>query len=117
MDTPLTLAFTLSAIVGLAVVAWTAVRHLTGLREARSTGGGIRLLQSRPLGARTRLLVVGYRDREYLLGVTADRVSVLDRLPSPAAADAVSEGGAPSGWDDDPDGGATLATRRRRPDR
>ena len=113
MDTPLTLAFTLAALVGVAVVAWAAVRHLAGLQRARTGGAGIRLLQSRPVGGRTRLLVIGYRGHEYLLGVTAERVSVIDRLPVPAEAGADGPG-APSG---DPDEGASPPVRRAGPDR
>ena len=39
------------------------------------------MLRAVSLGARERLVVVRHRDAEYLLGVTAANVSLIDRRP------------------------------------
>lgn len=77
-STALALAFVLA-------LAWLALRGLKRLQQ-RAGGGAAtdapQVLRSTGLGPRERLLVVRYRDREYLLGVTAAAISALDSWPA-----------------------------------
>ena len=72
-------ALALLLVLGL---AWLALRGLKQLQQ-RASGSGpgepIVMLRSAPLGPRERVVAVRYRGREYLLGVTAAQVTVIDR--------------------------------------
>ena len=76
---PMTLLVTIVALAFVLVLAWFAIRLL-----ARGASGGlvrtgrVRVLQSVPVGARERVVLVEFDGRELLLGVTAGRVSVLE---------------------------------------
>lgn len=73
------------ALVFVLALAWFALRGLKALQQ-RAAGGAAadapQVLRSTAVGARERLLVVRYRDREYLLGVTAGAISALDSWPA-----------------------------------
>ena len=75
----------LSTAVALAVVlalAWVLLRALKRLQAGRAAVAGSadvpQVLRSVGLGPRERLVTVRYRGREYLLGVTAGAISVVD---------------------------------------
>jgi hypothetical protein len=81
LDTPLwpELAISAGALLLVLLLAWALLRWLR-----RSQGGGAlregpRVMRSVALGTRERLVVVEHRGVEYLLGVTAASVSVIDR--------------------------------------
>ncbi|HUG22593.1 flagellar biosynthetic protein FliO [Piscinibacter sp.] len=75
----------LSTAVALVVVlalAWVLLRALKRLQSGRAGAAGSgdvpQVLRSVGLGPRERLVTVRYRGREYLLGVTAGAISVVD---------------------------------------
>lgn len=77
------------ALVVVLALAWFGLRALKRLQlRAGSAGGGeaIVVLRSVSLGARERVVALRYRDHEYLLGVSASAVSLLDRFPAAPAA-------------------------------
>ena len=84
------------ALLLVLALAWVALRGLKRLQQ-RAAGGGpgdpIVLLRSTPLGPRERVVALRYRGREYLLGVTAAQVTVIDRLDGAAPAAALGGAG------------------------
>ena len=79
------LLWTVTATALVALVAWAALtllrRALAGrgarLALPRRPGGRLRVVQSVPLGARERAVVLVDEEREYLLGVAAGSVRLL----------------------------------------
>jgi flagellar protein FliO/FliZ len=83
------------ALVVVLALAWFGLRALKRLQvRAGAAAGGeaIVVLRSVSLGARERVVALRYRENEYLVGVSATAVSLLDRLP---AAPPVREPGTP----------------------
>lgn len=56
-------------------------KRLGGLPAGRKRA--VRLLESCPLGPRKSVCLVRVRDREFVLGVTQQQISLLGELPSP----------------------------------
>ena len=83
------LASTALALALVLALAWLALRALKKLQN-RTTGGGaenpIQVLRSTGLGPRERLVTVSYRDREYLLGVAAGGINLIDSWPASGVA-------------------------------
>jgi flagellar protein FliO/FliZ len=72
----------LSAALSLALVlalAWLMLRWLRRSPLRGAAGEGPRVLRAVSLGTRERLVVVEHHGVEYLLGVTAASVSVIER--------------------------------------
>jgi len=72
----LTSAVSLLLVLGL---AWLMLRLLKRSQLGRASGGDPRVLRAVALGPRERLVVVQHHDTEFLLGVTASSVSVIER--------------------------------------
>ena len=76
------LGTTVLSLLIVLVAAWLLLRWLNRARGGgRARGEGPQVLRAVSLGARERLVVVRHRDTEYLLGVTAANVSLIDRRP------------------------------------
>ncbi|MET0026407.1 MAG: flagellar biosynthetic protein FliO [Candidatus Thiodiazotropha sp.] len=60
---------------------WFLVKALKGLYRSHGTDNPIQLIRTLPVGTRERLLIFSYRDSEYLVGVSANGMSLLDKLP------------------------------------
>lgn len=76
---PVTLLVTMVALALVLVIAWFAIRLLArGTTGGLARGGRVKVVQSVPVGARERVVLVEFDGRELLLGVTAGRVSVLE---------------------------------------
>ena len=76
------LGTTVLSLLIVLVAAWLLLRWLNRARGGgRTRGEGPQVLRAVSLGARERLVVVRHRDTEYLLGVTAANVSLIDRRP------------------------------------
>lgn len=70
----------LVVVLGLAWVSLRALKRLQDGRAAKSAGAHDvpQVLRSVGLGPRERLVTVRYRGREFLLGVTAGAITVVD---------------------------------------
>lgn len=81
----------LGLVLGL---VWMVLRTLRRLQPRLAAGSGPvpQVLHSAGLGPRERLVLVRHRGREYLLGVGAGGVHLIDRWESPTVADAVDTG-------------------------
>jgi flagellar biogenesis protein FliO len=78
----------LSTVVSLLFVlalAWLLLRWLRRNQIGTAGGEGPRVMRAVGLGPRERLVVVQHRDVEYLLGVTAHTISVIERRQADAA--------------------------------
>jgi flagellar biosynthetic protein FliO len=76
----LNLPFTLLALVSVLVLAWFIIRLLARIGIGKtSSNSRLRIRQSVPIGARERLVLLEFDGNEYLLGVTAGSISVLER--------------------------------------
>ena len=58
---------------------------LKRFQSGNSTGSGLQIITSLHLGAKERLMVVQVGQQQILLGVTAQQISVLEKLEQPLA--------------------------------
>lgn len=81
LETPLwpELAITGGALLLVLLLAWMLLRWLRRSQTGGALREGPRVMRSVALGTRERLVVVEHHGIEYLLGVTAASVSVIDR--------------------------------------
>ena len=83
------LAGTALALVFVLALAWLALRGLKRLQQragGSSEAGAPQVLHSQGLGPRERLVTVHWRGHDYLLGVTAGSVNLIDqRAGEPAS--------------------------------
>lgn len=79
--TALALAFVLA-------LAWALLRLLKRGMQVRGAAAGAaapQVLQAISLGGRERLVLVRHAGADYLLGVTAASITLVDKQPAPAA--------------------------------
>jgi flagellar biogenesis protein FliO len=76
------LLFTLVALILVIGLALLLIKALKGLHISHSGANRIKLLLTLPVGSRERIVVVSYREHEYLVGITAGDMSLLDKLPN-----------------------------------
>lgn len=74
----------LALVIGLLLLGFAASRKGLSLLPGKRSGQ-IRLIETRPLGGKKMLCLVQVRDQELLLGVSADRIDCLTRLPADRA--------------------------------
>ena len=77
---PISLLNTLLGLIVVLALAWLTLRFLAGLNRTRLQSGRIHILQSTPVSTRERLVLVRVDEQEYLLGVTAGGISLVDKL-------------------------------------
>jgi flagellar protein FliO/FliZ len=97
-DLATNLVSTVVALVIVLLLAWASLRALKRFQHGRSGAQGDagdvpQVMRSVGLGPRERLVTVRYRGREYLLGVTAGAISVVE---SHSLADSAPAGVVPS---------------------
>lgn len=78
---PLTLLFTLLALVLVLVLAWFAIRLLSHMGNSKLNNNEIQVTHTTPIGAREKLMLVNFKDYTYFLGVTANGITVIDKNP------------------------------------
>ncbi|MCG8066405.1 MAG: flagellar biosynthetic protein FliO [Candidatus Thiodiazotropha taylori] len=75
------LLYTLMALIFVIALAWIFLKALKGLHTKQGGADRINLLLNLPVGSRERVVVVTYRQHEYLVGITTGGMSLLDKLP------------------------------------
>jgi len=70
------------SLLTVLAVAWVVIKFLSRIYSQRVTGGEIQVSSSYVLGARQHLYVVNFRDSDFLLGVTAEKIEVLGTFPA-----------------------------------
>lgn len=79
LEFPLMVLFTILALIVVLVVAWFAIRFLANINQLKSGAPKpIKIVHTTAVGNRERLVIIDYRGREILLGVTAGGISVID---------------------------------------
>ncbi|MBX2836706.1 MAG: flagellar biosynthetic protein FliO [Gammaproteobacteria bacterium] len=84
---PLTLLFTLLALVVVLIVAWFCIRLLAQLNRRSMGKGKVQIVQTIPIGTRERLMLVHYQGQEYLLGSSTGGITVIERSAIPEISD------------------------------
>jgi flagellar biosynthetic protein FliO len=79
---PTTLIFTIVALALVLTLAWLIVRFLAGLGNRIHSGTGISIQSSQPVSTRSKLLVIRYREHDYLLGVSPEQINLIDKHPA-----------------------------------
>lgn len=82
-----TVTGSLRLLAGLAVVAGLILAGYAALRRfghwwPKTGGSAIRIRETRPLGPKKSLCVVEVQDRQLLLGITAERITLLESMPA-----------------------------------
>ena len=85
--TPSLVYLCISLLIVLAL-AWVVIKFMSGLVSQRRSGGEIQVRSSYSLGTRQQLYVVNFRESDYLIGVTAEAISVLDQVEAQRNVDA-----------------------------
>ncbi|MFK7994294.1 MAG: flagellar biosynthetic protein FliO [Granulosicoccus sp.] len=78
---PVSLLFTLLALVLVLVLAWFAIRLIAQLGGGKLSSKRVKVTHTVPLSARERLVIVECDDQEYFLGVTANGITVINKKP------------------------------------
>jgi flagellar protein FliO/FliZ len=76
------LLFTLVALILVITLAWFLLKALKGFHVSQTGTNRIKLLLTLPVGSRERVVVVSYREHEYLVGITAGGMNLIDKLPN-----------------------------------
>lgn len=80
-DFPLTILFSVLALAGTLVLAWLVLKFIAATYKSRMVNGEIQVRSTFSLGVKQHLYVVNFRNTDYFLGVTADKIEVLDSYP------------------------------------
>lgn len=79
---PTTLFFTMTALVTVLIVAWLALRFLAKISKVTQSGDGFVIRAVQPISSKNRLMIISYRHHDYILGISHDNVSLIDKLPT-----------------------------------
>jgi flagellar biogenesis protein FliO len=85
------LLFTLMALILVIALAWLLLKALKGFHIKQSGANRINLLLTLPVGSRERVVVVSYREYEYLVGIIAGGMTLLDKRPDQQDSDSVAD--------------------------
>jgi flagellar biogenesis protein FliO len=77
----LELLFMLMALILVVVMAWFLLKGIKLFHTEHGDGNKMKLSLSLPVGTRERIIVLTYRESEYLVGITAGGMRLLDKLP------------------------------------
>ncbi|MFK8079545.1 MAG: flagellar biosynthetic protein FliO [Granulosicoccus sp.] len=75
---PVSFLSTAVALVLVLILAWFAIRLIAHSGGNKLRSKRVKVTHTVPLSGRERLVIVECDDREYLLGVTANGISVID---------------------------------------
>jgi flagellar biogenesis protein FliO len=77
----LELFFTLLALTFVIIMAWFLLKGFKRFHSLHNNDSLINITLSLPVGARERIVVLTYRESEYLVGITPSNMHLLDKLP------------------------------------
>jgi flagellar biogenesis protein FliO len=64
----------------LALVAWFSVRIRRHIKTSNSDKGKVNLLHVLHVGTKERVMLIEYRSSDYLIGVTPNQVTLIDKV-------------------------------------
>jgi flagellar biogenesis protein FliO len=76
------LLFVILALLFVVMMAWLLLKGLKGFHSQYGDGTRMKLMLTLSVGTRERLVVINYRDHEYLIGITPSSIMLLDKLPA-----------------------------------
>lgn len=83
LEFPLMLLMTVLALVVVLAIAWLALRFLASMYQSKPGGTKpVKILHTTAISSRERLVLVQYRGRDILLGVSTGGISVIDNEPT-----------------------------------
>ena len=88
---PTTVIFTMLALALVLALAWLAVRFLASLGGHARNAGAISVRTAQPITSRNKLVVIRYREHDYLLGVSPEQISLIDKHPALAQSTASND--------------------------
>lgn len=71
----------LASVLALALVlalAWILIKALSILNKTNKRTGLVSVVDTVPIGNRERIILITYADKEYLIGATANNLTLLD---------------------------------------
>jgi flagellar biogenesis protein FliO len=77
----LELFFMLLALIFVVTIAWFILKGFKRFHIAQGDGNRLALSLTLPVGTRERVVVLSYRESEYLVGITPGGMHLLDKLP------------------------------------
>jgi flagellar protein FliO/FliZ len=77
----LELLFMILALILVVAMAWFVLKGIKRFHSAHGDGSKLKLSLSLPVGAREQIIVMTYRENEYLVGITPGGMRLLDKLP------------------------------------
>jgi len=83
---PTSIVFTIIALAIVLALAWIILRFLASLGKRTQGNQSIKLVGSYPLNSRSRVMILNYRGHDYMLGVSPEQVSLLDKHPATGTA-------------------------------
>ncbi|MGD8914739.1 MAG: flagellar biosynthetic protein FliO [Candidatus Thiodiazotropha sp.] len=75
------LLFMLLALILVVALAWLVLKGIKRFHTAHGDSSNINLSLTLPVGTRERIVVLSYRESEYLVGITPGGMRLLDKLP------------------------------------
>jgi len=78
------------ALLVVLVLAWLVLRVLKRTQFGKSTDDTLRFLRALPVGTRERIVLIQYRGKEYMLGVTPGGINLLEKRAVALAEDQAS---------------------------
>lgn len=74
-----TLLFAIVALALVLALAWLILKGLAAMGQRGSSGTPMKIKATLPLGSRERMIVVEYKNHDYLVGVSSGNVSLIDK--------------------------------------
>ena len=75
------LLFAIIALVAVITLAWLVIKAIKKVHTFQHQGNPLKTELILPLGSRERIMVVSYKNTEYIVGVTPDSINLIDKQP------------------------------------
>ncbi len=72
---------TFLALVIVIALAWITLRSLKRLQYGKAASDELHFVRALPVGNRERIVIIQYRNQEYLLGVAPGGINLLEKHP------------------------------------
>lgn len=73
------LVSTFFALILVLAIAWLVLRFIKRTQFHKSSDESLRFLRALPVGSRERVVLVQYRGKEYMLGVTSGGINLIEK--------------------------------------
>ncbi len=73
------ITFTLIALALVIALAWLILKAIKGVHSRKYKDNPLDIKLTLPIGSRERIIIIHYDNSEYMLGVTTNAISLLDK--------------------------------------